>query len=161
VDFVISEEWKERIVYREDGASFTFDCAWGVKPYAVYVPSAEYWPEATPAWMHDRRDEILGRLRDYGGARYVIKEYAKSTSGPRQWVTVLGARHSDGSIPGEWIAVLMDPEETATPHASWTPEQRGQFFTDHAGRVGGGATPDEAVEDLRKRTGRPDLVWGA
>lgn len=160
MNFAISEEWKERIVYREEGDSFTFDCAWGVEPFVVYVPSAEYWPQATPAWMHDRRDEILGRLRDYVGARYVIEEFTKSSAGPRQWVAVLGARHSDGSIPGEWIAVLMDPDETATPHASWTPEQRGRFFTDHAGRVGGGSTPEEAVEDLRQRVGRPELRWG-
>ncbi|KAB8194047.1 hypothetical protein FH608_017815 [Nonomuraea phyllanthi] len=77
MNFTISEEWKERIVYREDGASFTFDCGWGVRPHVVYVPSAEYWPRVTPAWMHGRRDEILGRLRDYVGARYVIEEFCE------------------------------------------------------------------------------------
>lgn len=161
MDFTVKEEWKERIVYQEDGASFTFGCGWGVKPYVVYVPSAGYWPRATPAWMHDRRDEILGRLRDYAGTRYVIEEFEKSNTGPRQWVTVLGARCSDGSIPGEWVAVLMEPDETATPDSTWTPERRGQFFADHADRAGGGSTPDEAVEDLRQRVGRPDLRWGA
>ncbi|NUP18476.1 MAG: hypothetical protein HOZ81_20795 [Streptomyces sp.] len=160
MSFSIREEWKERIVYREEGASFTFDCAWGVEPFVLFVPSPEYWPRATPAWMHNRRDEILGRLREFVGARYVIEEDPGSRSAPREWVAVVAARHSDGSIPGEWLAVLMDPRETAPPDSSWTPEQRARFFADHAGRIGGGSTPQEAVEVLRQLVGRPDLQWG-
>lgn len=68
------EEWKERLVYEEDGRTYEFDCGWGVTPRVVYVPSAAYWPKATPAWMRDRRDEILDRLRHGMGGRYVVEE---------------------------------------------------------------------------------------
>jgi hypothetical protein len=66
VVYSVEGRWKERLVYCEDGREFDFDCAWGVDPYVVYVPTADLWDRVTPEWMHGRRNEILTRLREEG-----------------------------------------------------------------------------------------------
>lgn len=160
--YSFKEEWKELLVYTESAGTYTFLCGWGdfKRPFSVGVPTAEHWDNETPAWMHGRRDEILDRLRHWAGAKYVIDEYVPAPKGPKPWVSVIGARYAERPDLGKWLAILMDPGETTPPDLSWAPELRRQFFDDHAGRIGGGPTPDEAVDDLRRRVGQPDLRWG-
>lgn len=76
--YTFREEWKELLVYTEPGGTYTFLCGWGKRPYGVGVPTAEHWDDAMPAWMHGRRDEILGRIAAWAGGRYVIDEYGPS-----------------------------------------------------------------------------------
>lgn len=158
--FDFREEWKERLVYREDGKEFTFTCGWGTTPGVVYVPAANAWNYVTPEWMHGRRDEIIERIQIHVGSRYVIHDHDEgSSNSARQWVTVFGAAPGDRGIAGQWVAALMEADETAPPDASWPETKRALFLADHP--VGSGETPAEAVDELKQHTGRPDLRWGA
>jgi hypothetical protein len=66
--FKLYPKWKEQLIYEEDGQSFAFECGWGVSPGVVYVPAAEDWDEAMPAFLRGRRNEIvelLGKQSDH------------------------------------------------------------------------------------------------
>jgi hypothetical protein len=57
---IAKSKWKEELyIYDEQGRSFMFDCGWGVDPLVAYVPLAEQWTTCVPAWLHDRRDEVI------------------------------------------------------------------------------------------------------
>lgn len=81
--FRIQQKWKEEVLYREGERSFSFDAGWGVAPPVLYVPTAELWAQVMPAWLRDRRDEVLDRLRHASG--HVIEEttvgYGPASSG--------------------------------------------------------------------------------
>lgn len=163
------------------GRSHTFDCGWDVKPRVVYMPSAAYWPKATPVWMHDRRDEILARLRRDVGGSYVIKEDEEPDHSPRaavfgtrpadppdhvkgvivltaqEWATVFGTLHAEGSHRGEWAAVLLEHFDFEPFSEYSPPREAAAFAARHKGKTGMGSTPEAAVDHLRKLTGRPDL----
>ena len=133
--------------------------------------------------MRDRRNEILRRLRRYVGGRYVIEEDEEPDRAPRvmvfgprladppdsgkgvrvltpqQWQTVFGSHHTEGSRRGEWAAALVGPFEFGPFTAFSPPDEAVEFPRRHEGRIGMGSTPDEAVDDLRKLTGKPDLRW--
>ncbi len=54
-------QWKEElIVTDEDGESFCFGCGWGVEPPVAYLPAAADWRRCVPAFLGDRRDEVIG-----------------------------------------------------------------------------------------------------
>ena len=60
-------QWKEiTIVSDEEGRTFTFDCAWGVKPHVVFVPLEADWSRCVPAWLADRRAECIAALASTG-----------------------------------------------------------------------------------------------
>lgn len=63
--FRIEYRYKEEVVYWEGSHGFLFDAGWGVTPAVLYVPSADIWQEVMPAWLRQRRDEVVGRLRDH------------------------------------------------------------------------------------------------
>lgn len=152
--FEFGEQWKERLVYREDGKEFSFDGAWGVEPHIVYVPTADYWRRATPEWMRDRRAEVLARFRAYAGTRYTVEETATgySDAGKPQ-IRIFAASSGDSPPGGAWIAVLVDPAEDGLPEASWSEQDQTRFLSRHAGRWGRGQTPAAAIENLKDRQG--------
>lgn len=56
-------EWKEIIVVSdEEGRSHVVSCGWGVEPPVAYLPAAATWREQMPAWLHERRDEVIAVL---------------------------------------------------------------------------------------------------
>jgi hypothetical protein len=60
-------EWKEQLIVKdEEGRTFTFDCGWGVTPSVAYVPSAADWRRCVPAWLADRRDEVIQAMERTG-----------------------------------------------------------------------------------------------
>jgi hypothetical protein len=59
--------WKEVVNYWEGDHGYSFDAGWGVTPGTLYVPSAAIWAEVMPEWLRERRDEVVGRLRDHSG----------------------------------------------------------------------------------------------
>jgi hypothetical protein len=64
--------WKEElIVTDEEGRSFCFDCGWGVDPPVAYVPRAQDWNRCVPAWLRDRRDEVIRVMQ---AQRHVVHE---------------------------------------------------------------------------------------
>lgn len=64
--------WKEEIVVGDEaGQSFVVDCGWGVDPPVAYVPSMQDWKRCMPAWLWERRDELIEVLR---GAGHVVHE---------------------------------------------------------------------------------------
>ncbi|NUT05771.1 MAG: hypothetical protein HOV76_20060 [Hamadaea sp.] len=144
-------QWKELLVYREDGKQFAFDCVWGVEPHAVYVPNASYWPKVTPDWMRLRRPEILALLHEFAGDRLIIRETNEGypeIGRPR--LALFVAATTDGLPAGAWVAVLLDPDEEDSPDSSWGDADRARFLEDHAGRMGTGVTPASAIEDLKR-----------
>lgn len=147
-------QWKELLVYRENGKQFAFDCVWGVEPHAVYVPTASYWPTVTPDWMRDRRSEILALLRDFAGTRYTVRETGEGYQAEgRPRLALFVATPADGLPAGAWVAVLLDPDEDDAPDSSWNKTDRTRFLKDHAGRIGTGITPAAAIEDLKQHGG--------
>jgi hypothetical protein len=61
---IATTQWKEEMhIVDEQGRSFMFDCGWGVDPLEVYVPLAEQWTACVPAWLHDRRDEVIAAMK--------------------------------------------------------------------------------------------------
>lgn len=57
---VATARWKEEVVVEdEERRAFVFDCGWGVDPPIAYVPAVEDWSACVPAWLHDRREEVL------------------------------------------------------------------------------------------------------
>ena len=57
-------EWKEIIVVSdEEGRAYVVNCGWGVEPPSAYIPSAANWQRDVPAWLHDRRYEMIALLR--------------------------------------------------------------------------------------------------
>jgi len=36
--------------------------SWGVEPPVAYLPAALTWREWMPAWLHERRDEVIAVL---------------------------------------------------------------------------------------------------
>lgn len=70
---IIREQWKEQMLYIEGENQFAFECGWGASPPHLYLPSAASWERVTPAWMHGRRKEIVGRLRE-ACKDYLIEE---------------------------------------------------------------------------------------
>lgn len=67
----IEFRWKEEVYYWEGTRGCRFDGGWGVTPLVTYVPSADTWPSAAPAWAVDRRDLILRRLVEHGPSHRV------------------------------------------------------------------------------------------
>ena len=56
--------WKEVLhIFDEQGRTFIFDCGWGVDPPVAYVPPTEQWRASVPAWLHDRRDEVIAAMK--------------------------------------------------------------------------------------------------
>ena len=56
--------WKEELtIVDEQGRSFMFDCGWGVDPPVASVPLAEQWTACVPAWLYDRRDEVIAAMK--------------------------------------------------------------------------------------------------
>jgi hypothetical protein len=70
--FRIESRWKEEVIYWEGDHGFRFDAGWGVDPSVLYVPSAGIWQEVMPAWLRDRRDDVLARLRQHSG--HILQE---------------------------------------------------------------------------------------
>ncbi|HXU06298.1 MAG TPA: hypothetical protein VN903_35325 [Polyangia bacterium] len=61
---IAKTKWKEELyIFDEQGRSFMFDCGWGVEPLVAYVPLAEQWTGCVPAWLHDRRDEVIEAMK--------------------------------------------------------------------------------------------------
>lgn len=58
------EQWKEIIIITDElDNSYVVNCGWGVEPPVAYIPAASVWKEKTPPWLHDRRDEVVERLK--------------------------------------------------------------------------------------------------
>ena len=56
-------EWKEIIVVSdEEGRTYVVNCGWGVEPPVASIPEAAAWRAEVPAWLHDRRDEVIAVL---------------------------------------------------------------------------------------------------
>ena len=59
--------WKEEIVVTDESdRTFVFQCAWGISPPEVYVPSVSEWTRCLPEWLWHRRDEVIAALRATG-----------------------------------------------------------------------------------------------
>jgi hypothetical protein len=70
--FRIEYIWKEQVAYWEGPRGFLFEAAWGVDPGVLIVPSPDIWAEVMPAWLRDRRDIVITRLKEHSG--HIIKE---------------------------------------------------------------------------------------
>jgi hypothetical protein len=56
--------WKEEfIITDEAGRSFCFDCGWGADPLVAYLPATKDWNRCVPAWLRERRDEVIKVMR--------------------------------------------------------------------------------------------------
>ncbi len=66
-DFQIWWRWKEGVEYWEGARGVSFMAGWGVKPYAMPVPSASSWDAAVPDWLRGRHSEVTERLRRHSG----------------------------------------------------------------------------------------------
>ncbi|MFM8413178.1 MAG: hypothetical protein ACKOCX_00465 [Planctomycetota bacterium] len=65
-------EWKEIIVVSdEEGRTYVVNCGWGVEPPVAYIPAAAMWRAKVPAWLHDRRDEVITVLESL---HHVVEE---------------------------------------------------------------------------------------
>jgi len=57
------EQWKEIIIVSdEEGREYVVSCGWGTEPPVAYIPSAADWPQRVPAWLHERRAEVVALL---------------------------------------------------------------------------------------------------
>lgn len=81
--FRISYEWKEMLTYWEANQGFVFDCAWGVDPGNVYVPSALSWDSVVPNWLVGRRAEVIERLAKYSG--HIVKDASFEYKRSEKW----------------------------------------------------------------------------
>jgi hypothetical protein len=63
--FRISFEYKEMLTYWEGKDGFVFECAWGVTPPVVFVPSERSWDSQVPPYLVGRRAEVVDRLAKY------------------------------------------------------------------------------------------------
>ena len=70
------------------------------------------------------------------------------TDGPYE-VTIVHSRYGGIYEPGEWVAFACWPEQIPP---DWNADDVTclDFFTERRGEIGGGATPQEAWEDLRR-----------
>jgi hypothetical protein len=64
-------KWKELLVYEEGPDSYAFECAWGINPGEVYIPSEEDWNTVVPPFLRGRREEMLKLLTEKSG--HVVK----------------------------------------------------------------------------------------
>jgi hypothetical protein len=78
----IQRRWKEEVVYWEGQHGFILDGAWGVTPPKTFAPDAATWDEATPEWLHGRRDEVVGRLKRAPFRHVVVEENASHWGDP-------------------------------------------------------------------------------
>jgi hypothetical protein len=69
--FRIRSEIPEKLIYWEGDHGFQFDCAWGARPYVVYLPNSHVWDGVVPDWLVGRRAEVEERLRRHRG--YAVK----------------------------------------------------------------------------------------
>jgi hypothetical protein len=70
----ITPQWKDLVVYDEgEGRKLEFDAGIMIERMQLSVPMASRWQLDTPAWAHDRRDEVVGRIRDAG---FIVEEFA-------------------------------------------------------------------------------------
>jgi hypothetical protein len=53
---------RETVHYWQGDLGYRFDAEWEAPPGIVYVPTPELWNSCVPAWMQDRRDQIVARL---------------------------------------------------------------------------------------------------
>jgi hypothetical protein len=65
VDIVV-ERGKEIVVREQGEATYLVPCAWPSDTAIAYVPSTTDWTSETPDWLRNRRDEVVGLLRDRG-----------------------------------------------------------------------------------------------
>lgn len=148
MDYKITAKWKEVLIYAEGENEFVFSCGWGVHPGVIHVPSASCWEEATPEWMHGRRDEVIDRLQDWAKDHDVLEETDRGYTADlakRQWVSIVGVR-------GDWyFAILMNPDETAPPDTRPGSPEWEEFTRDRRDRIGEGTTWDDAEADLKRK----------
>lgn len=81
VEIVVGHEtvhfWQGHVGYR-------FDAVWDAPPGVVYVPTPESWNRCVPAWMQNRREEIVERLRTDTGRDVVdVTSYTPEEIGAR------------------------------------------------------------------------------
>jgi hypothetical protein len=71
-DYEIEFRWKEEVIYWEGTRGCFFPGGWGVNPPVTIVPDADTWDRAVPAFLRERHDEVVARLR--ADPRHVVKE---------------------------------------------------------------------------------------
>ncbi len=60
-------QWKETLIVADgSGRDFAFDCGWGVDPPVAYIPPVVDWPYCVPAWLLNRRDEVVKAMIEAG-----------------------------------------------------------------------------------------------
>ena len=76
----------------------------------------------------------------------VTQAHSAGTAGPGM-VTIVRARYGGIYEPGEWVAFACWPADIPP---DWNADDVtcAEFFTARSGEIGGGATPQEAYEDL-------------
>jgi hypothetical protein len=70
--FRISYEYKEMVTYWEGDDGFVFECAWGVEPPILFVPSERSWDSQVPPRLIGRRSEVVDRLAKHSG--HIVEE---------------------------------------------------------------------------------------
>jgi hypothetical protein len=165
VTYEINKRWKEDLVYTEAGHEFSFWYTW-FTPHVITVPSAAYWPRATPEWMHDRRTEILGRLQAWADDNNASLSETDigytSTRGRRPWVFGLGPRRDGGPLSGKHLAILMNSDERSPGRSLSDYDEWARLIHDHQGRIGSGISPRDAAWDLKRQLdadGIHDVDW--
>jgi hypothetical protein len=69
-------DWKELIIITdEEGRTFCISCGWGVEPPVAHIPDSKSWTRAVPAWLHERRDEVIQEVLKQ---KHVIQEESLS-----------------------------------------------------------------------------------
>ena len=68
----ITYESGEMLTYWEGDNGYVFDCAWGVEPGNVNVPSEDFWEKVVPPWLQARRAEVVERLLKDSG--HIVKD---------------------------------------------------------------------------------------
>lgn len=70
-----SFEWKETLVYSEEGKRLCFEAPIGKgPPFDVFVPSAQKWDNVVPDWAKGRRTEIINIISNTEALGKIIED---------------------------------------------------------------------------------------